>query len=87
MSNIRCAIAGLIIGLFASAESAVIRYSLNYYLDLPPRSTYEELAWWHVRDHCGFPANIDAWATCTARESDKFRELQIQLAVKNLPNI
>ena len=60
---------------------------LTRFANLPPQPTYEELAWRHVRDYCGFPAHIDAWATCGARESNKFREQQIQLAINAWPNI
>ncbi len=59
-------------------------YYYHYYQSLP---SYEKLLRWHVSDHCGFPAHIDAWATCAARESDKFREQQIQLAVNAWPNL
>ncbi|MEK7156258.1 MAG: hypothetical protein AAB790_00415 [Patescibacteria group bacterium] len=74
----------LLIGSFGGQLTNV---GIGYYLNLPPQPTYEQLVRWHVRDHCGFPAHIDAWATCAARESDKFREQQIQLAVENWQNI
>jgi len=67
--------------------SSAVSFGVSYYLNPPPQPTYEELAWRHVRDHCGFPAHIDAWVTCGARESNKFREQQIQLAVNAWPNI